>query len=402
MGIYSKNLSGQNQMVFVGPANVEYTAQTTFNAFVSSATPVEGEIGVFLESGAVRTTLLTAGLRFFVAQKRDGIVRRTNVMVFGDSLSLSRTAYTAPVRQVTAIGYNNTSLDIGFNFTTASQTNTLTYGISVRETTPGNQPFPIQEGYATVNSTTADEYTVLAAIVGQLNGDFDYQRAQPDRFVKAEILSNGVKTNLTNNSTVTNLGVLVASTAHGLSAGNLVELRDVVYKVASVVDANNFRLDRPYQGATEVITAGANAASIAYTSGTTTLGVRFTALYDECTFKVAGNSLLQFDPITALTAWVMGSGSGPAVKELEASEGIIFDGVGSTLNAPFKADFGQPSLFATTAGTYDMIFLSFMNKVLPYSAVPTQLEQKQISRIVLAVPSSGTTPNNELQTIFGV
>lgn len=400
MSVYSKNLSGLNQRVFVGPANVEYSAAATLTAFIDSA--VEGEIGVFLDTGALRTTLLTTGLKFQIAQKRDGFVTKTPLITFGtDNLNLRRVAYAAPVRQVTSIGYNQTAGTLNLVFTAASSTNTLTFGISVRETTPGNQPFPIQEGYAMVNSTTADAYSVVAAIVSQLNGDFDYQRTQPDRFVKAEILSNGAKTNLTNNTTVVNLGFSVSSTAHGLAVGALLELRDVVYKVATVVDANTFLLDRPYQGVSETIVAGANAAGIAYTSGTTLLGIRFTGLADETTFKVAGSGQNVLDTITNLTAWVFGSGTGASIRELESVEGAIFDGVGSTINVAFKADYGQPSLFSVVTGTYDQILLDFKPNITPSAALPHYITT-QIERILIAVPSSGTTPNNELQTIFGV
>lgn len=397
MGRLSKNLSGLNQKVIVGTAT--YTAQTTYNAFIANA--ADGEVGVFLDTGAVRTTALTSTVnKFFIAQKRDGVVNKTAILDFNDIFRKLRTAYDAPVKQVSTIGYNGTSGDIGFNFASASATNTLTYGITVRETTPGNQPFPVQEGYATVNSTTADEYTVLASIVSQLNGDFDYERVAPDSFVKAEILSNGAKTNLTNGATVTNLSRTVTSTAHAQAVGALLELRDVVYKVAAVPDANTITLDRPYQGASEVIAASANAASIAYTSGTTALGVRLTALLDESHFKVVGAGGLYLDTITAITAWKLGSGSGASVRELEATEGAIFDGVGSTINAPFKADYGQPSLISSTSGTYDLIFLDLKPQITPAAALPIY-SQNQIQRILIAAPNGGTL-NSTLQTVFGV
>lgn len=397
MSKYSKNLSGQKLKVFVSNP-IEYTDDTTYAAFIANAP--EGEIGVFNAAGTVRTTLLTATDEFFIAQKRDGFVNKTPNILFGDLFRKKYSAYDAPVKQVATIGYNGTAGDFGFNFTGATATNTQTYQISVRETTPGNQPFPVQEGYATVNSSTQDEYTILARIMSQLNGDFDYERTMPDRFVIAEILSNGVKTNLTNGATVTNLSTAVLSTAHAQAVGALIELRDVVYKVATVVDANNILLDRPYQGVSEVIGAGANAASIAYTSGTTLLGVRLTAVEFESHFVVSPFTGITSDTVTAITPWKLGSGSGTSIIALER-EGIIFDGVGSTVNAAFKEDYGQPTIFASATKNYNLFFLEFAPKILPSAALPLY-EQKQIERITIAAPTDATTPSNELQTIFGL
>lgn len=398
MGIYSKNLSGQKAAVFVGPANVEYTDDTTFAAFINNA--VEGEIGIFLASGAVKTTALAANEEFFIAQKKDGEISKTPIIKFNEIFSKRKTAYDAPARKVMTVGYNGTANDILLDFTGASNTSPKEFGLAVRETTPGNQPFPVQEGYVTVTSATADEYTQLAKLVSQLNFDVDYEKTSPDAFVKAEILSNGTKTNLTNGAVVVNLSKRVTSTAHAQSAGALLELNDVVYKVASVIDANTIELDRPYQGASETIAIGANAASIAYTSGTTLLGVRLTGLRDEVHFVVTPTGVIMDAPVATATAWKQGSGSGLSIVDLE-KEGVIFSGVGSTVNAAFAADYGQPKLFASSSVTYDQYFIDVQTVLKPSAAAPLS-ENRSIERIHIAVPSSGTTPSNELTTILGV
>lgn len=405
MSIYAKNLSGLNQTVFVATA-AQYTALTTITAFGASA--AEGEMGVFLDTGALRTTALTAGLNFFIAQKRDGFVKKTPIINWDNLFRKLRTAYDAPVKQVTSIGFNRTVVtsDLSFDFTGASLSNTLTFGLAASETTPGNQPFPVQEGYATVNSSTADEYTVLASIVSQLNGDYDYQRTQPDKFVLAEIQADGTRTALAANATVVNGSKSVTVTAHALTAGTLVSLIDVVYKIATVVDANTFLLDRPYAGASGTVTAGTavgQGSSVTYVSGTNKFGVRLTSISFDTHFKARGISGLYLSPVLVLTAWKLGSGSGTSVAELEKTEGAIFDGVGSTINAPFKADYGQPSLFASTSQTYDLFFLDFASKLIPGAGLPTGYEQKQIERIILATPpTGGSSPGDEFQTIFGL
>lgn len=404
MSIYAKNLSGLNQTLFVATA-AQYTAQTTYAAFVASA--AEGEMGVFLDSGAVRTTALTAGLLFFIAQKRDGFVKKTPIIAWDNLYRKLRTAYDAPVKQVTSLGYNATvtASDLSFDFTGASQTNTLTFGISASETTPGNQPFPVQEGYATVNSSTADEYTVLASIVSQLNGDFDYQRTQPDKFVLAEIMGDGTRTALAANATVTNGSKAVAVTAHALTAGTIISLVNVLYKIITVVDANNFLIDRPYAGASGTVTAGTSVStgsSVTYVSGTNKLGVRLTSISFDTHFKARGLNGLYLSPVLTTTSWKLGSGSGTSIVELEKNDAIFFDGVGSTRNAKFRDDYGQPTLFASASQTYDLFFLDFANKIIPAAGLPVY-EQKQIERIMLATPpTGGSSPGDEFQTIFGL
>jgi len=405
MSIYSKTLSGQNTKLFVSPA-VQYTAQTTFGAFATSSAVVDGEIGVFLDTGAVRTTALTAGLKFFVAQKRGGIINKTPIIEWDRLFRKVRTAYTAPVNQVSSIGYiGSGTLDLSIDFTAASATNTITLGLSARETTPGNQPFPVQEGYATVNSTTADEYTAIATIVSQLNGDYDYEKTQPDRFVKAEIQMDGTRTATAGNATVTNGRTLVSVTAHALTVGTLVSLANVVYKIATVVDANNFLIDRPYQGPSATLTAGTGttgSSSVTYVSGTNKIGVRFTSIAVECTFKLVGIGNLYLSPVTVVTPWVLGSGSGSTVAEWEKNDAIFFDGVGSTRNAAFAADYGQPTLYAVTSQTYDLFFLDFTASITP-SAAPPGTTSANIERISFATPPTGSSsPGDELQTIFGL
>lgn len=403
MSKYSKNLSGLNQKVFVSPA-IEYTDDTTFTAFVNNSP--EGEIGVFLDTGAVRTTALTAGLNFFIAQKRDGLINRTPIINWDWLKRKLRTAYDAPVKKVVTVGYSGSGTgDIGLDFTGASPTNTLTFGISASETTPGNQPFPIQEGYATVNSSTADEYTVLATIVSGLNADFDYERVQPDRFVIAEILGSGTLTALGQTAAVVNGSTAVtAGAAVTLADGTLLSLAGTIYKVkGAVTAATAIVIDRPYQGPTATLASGTTsttAATMAYTSGTTLLGVRLTSINFETHFVARGNYSLSTAPVTTLTAWKLGSGSGDSVVAAE-QEALFFDGVGSVINAPFKADYGIPTTFGSSSLTYDLFFLDFAPVIFPSAALP-HYQQTQIERIYIAAPTGGTTPGNEFQTIFGL
>lgn len=402
MGRYSKNLAGQKGFVFVGPSSVEYTDDTTYSAFIDNA--AEGEIGIFLEAGTAKTTALAAGEKFFIAQKRDGEIFKTPVIPFNDIYAKRKTAYSAPARKVMTVGYNGTAGDVSISFTGASSTSPLEFGLSVRETTPGNQPFPVQEGRVLVTSATADEYTVIAQIVSILNAAVDYERTEPDRFVKAEIISNGALTELTQNLTVRNGSPFITAAASiTIATGTLVSIRGTIYKVAVGGTGTSFTLDRPYQGATETIAVGSTvdqAATMAYTSGTTLLGIKLTGLYDETHFTVTVETGLSNAPVATATEWALGAGSGLSIVELE-KEARFFHGIGSVVNAEFAADYGLPTLFGSSSVTYDQYFIDTIPSVTPSAAAPLARTQ-QIQKIIIAVPSSGTTPSNELTTILGL
>lgn len=397
MGRYAKNLAGQRGATFVSPATA-YSAVAALTSFVDSA--AEGEIGIFLAAGTLKTTALAAGDQFIIAQKRDGAIHKTPLLNFNDITSKRKTLYTAPIRKVMTVGYDLTiATGLAFNFAGVSSTATQNVGISIRDTSPGNQPFPVQEAYYTVQSSTTLFYTVAASLVTQLNAERDYEKVAPDTFVVAEILANGTKTNLTNTTSVINGSTAVSSTAHGLSAGAFVLFRNVLYKVASAT-TNALVLDRPYQGVTETIATGANNASVAYTDGTNLLGIRLTGLRDEVSFLVTVQDGLANAIVGTTANWLQGSGSGITIQDLE-KEGIYFAGIGSTANVAFSADYGYPSLFASAAGTYDLFFVDTTPSITPSAAPPVQ-STKQIMHITIAAPTSGTSPTTQLQTVLGV
>lgn len=400
---YSKNLAGQSLKLFVGAA-AAYATDTTLSAFLANGT--EGQIGVYLSNGSLQSTALSPGDEFVIVQKRDGFLNKTPIIKWSEIIDSRKSAYVAPIRQVSTIGYNGTSGDLGVVLTTATTTNTLTFGVSVREVTPGNQPFPIQEGYATATSTTADVYSIVAGIVSTLNGDFDYQRTQPDRFVKAEILSDGTLTGLGQTAAVVNGSVSVtAGAAVTLADKSFLSLAGVIYRVnGTVTSSTAIVLDRPFQGTTATLASGTSAttaATAAYTSGTTKFGIKLTGLEDTTIFKIAGSGLLTNATVTNTTAWLLGAGSGASIVEFE-KQGQIFDGPGSTVNAAFKDDYGQPTKFAVSTTNYDQYFLQAKASIFPSAAAPVGYQQEQSQRVVIAVPSTGTTPTATLQIVFGL
>lgn len=402
MGRYSKNTSGQRQSVFVSGSGLDYPGDATYAAFISAGT--EGEVGIFMADGTRKTDALAAGDEFFIAQIRDAMIHKTPLIAYDAIVSKRKTAYSAPVKKVIHVGYNGTDGDVGLDFTGVSSSAPQDVAISIRETTPGNQPFPVQEGRTVVTSSTKDEYAVLAELASQLNGDTDYARTQPDRFIKAEITSNGALTELTQDLTVVNGSkIITAAASITIATGAYVSIQDSIYKVASGGTGTSFTLDRPYQGASEtivVLSTTNKAATAAYTSGTTALGLRITGLRDESHFVVTVEDGLAEAEVRTSTEWAQGSGSAASVLELE-KEGHIFAGVGSTINAAFKEDYGQPAIFTDSTLTYDLYFIDVYPSILPSAALPLA-ETKLPQKIILAAQSSGTSAAGEFDTIFGL
>lgn len=98
MNPYFKSTKGYNAEVIVAKP-LQYTAQAGLAAFVASA--VEGELGIFnaktlaLCPGSVTPT--AAGTEIFIAQKRDGVIHKTNPFKLVSGIA-SYTPYVAPVK----------------------------------------------------------------------------------------------------------------------------------------------------------------------------------------------------------------------------------------------------------------------------------------------------------------
>ncbi len=402
MSRYSKNLSGQKQAVFVSPATA-YSDSTTIAGFYTEA--ADGEIGVFMASGALKTTALAAGDQFFIAQKKNSEISKTPLLTYSDFNRRAKTVYSAPVKQVTTIGYNKTAA-AGTLGLVLTGTGTKELIVQVRCTSPGNQPFPIEEANVAITNTTTNEYDALLQVINQLNNVFNYNKYEDDSFVVADIQSAGTVTEAASNVTVV-LGskTVTLASAATLATGTYYSIRNKVYKIATGVTAGTtFTLDRPYTGASETIVVASTvdqAGAIAYTDGTTELGIRLEGADVDTHFTVTVDGELESATITKETDWALGAGSGASIVALE-KEGQIFAGIGSTANVEFKEDYGQPTAFAVSTTNYDQIFLELFPSIAPSAAAPN-FRTQMIQRIILASPTgSGTSPNDELNTVFGV
>lgn len=397
---YSKSLFGTNHQGYHSAA-VVYATAADIAAF--AATGTEGQCGIFLTAdNTLKTDALTAGTGFYIAQIRDGELRRSTNLTYGaGNLEITKTPFDAAVTQISAIGYNGTTGSLNFPTLAVGQE----FVVSARDTTPANQPFPVMEGRAVVETLPVTEYALVLKIVKDLLNSNDYERNADNGFVTAEILSNGSQAA----NGVLTLAVTqdspraTYSAAHGLSIGDYVGILGVLYQVAAVPTTTTIDLDRPYVGDTAAAiatgTTTATHGTVTYVDGTTELGIRLTALSEDTNFVVGVGDDLAAATTSTVAAWNQGSGEAWQVSAIE-DESIVFDGF-TTGNYPFVEDYGKPSKFIdpNSAVNYDLWFLKY-KAVTDSMAFPNE-QAHHIGLVVLSAPESGNSPTANYDTVLG-
>jgi hypothetical protein len=137
--------------------------------------------------------------------------------------------------------------------------------------------------------------------------------------------------------------------------------------------------------------------SAVYTAGTDSIAL--TAIDFGTYFEVAvGGVLVGRTTLAATTPPVLGNGTYEQAAQLER-EGWIDEGYGT--NYPeigVPSEWGQPSVFAAVGTTYSFIHVDAIR--VKQSVANTVTDRP--FHILLIIPSSGTTPLNELQVNFGL
>lgn len=397
---YSKSLEGLNAIGIVSPA-LAYTAQTTYAGFVGSAvTPaLNGTIAIVnATTNAVLTTLLTAGTRFFVAQIVDGNIKKTPVMTFGADTTIRKVVYVAPVKQKVNIGWNGSAGSLNLTAPSAGQTRTAV--LSVRDTSPANQPFPVQEGRAVIKNTAATLFDMTAAIVSEFLNAVDYQGNSDINFVNAEVLTNGTATAIATvtATVITGSSTVTFSGAHTLAVGEILQFTATgkSYKIVAVPSSTVAVMDRPYAGDSFTTAGGGTSKKTVITA----TGIELTAFVEDTTFVVSVQQDLAFATIVNTTPWVQGSGAPWQVSAME-DQTQVFDGF-TTGNYPWVQDFGKPTSFVASPETSAVQFTTYYMKA-KNSTDSMAYPNEQVSVFgytILAVPNAGG-PQATVDTVFG-
>jgi hypothetical protein len=408
---YSKNTVGVNAQGFFTNATA-YAGDATLAAFQASGS--EGEIIVLAADNTRQTAALNAGEKFKIGQIVDGEVKLSTEMTWGSAVDFTKTAYDAPVIQEFCIGYNGTSGSLGISIATGLQE----FVASARDTTPSNQPFPVQEGRYVKKSGTPTEYAIAAGIVNDMNATLDSFGYSAEPFVYADIITKhagttlaaGANTTFTlvQGSTFVATGVNVTGVAN-MVVGNYLSFNNGItsgrslYKIVAE-SASGITLDRPWVADSVTLTHQSGVTNVVYAHTElnitgSELGIRLRGVTEDTNFTPGATEDLERATITNTVNWKQGSGAAWQVAEIE-KETNVFAG-GTVENIAFKEDWGLPTKFVDPTGTatYDLFFLNYRGDEKS-NAKPKE-ETIHYGYVIIGVPASGTVAE-ALNTIFGV
>lgn len=413
----SRTLKGLNQQIFVSKP-IDYTTDADIAAFLANA-PL-GEIGLYDANGARHTDAITANEFVQVIQRvtndngTSGFTLRKSTLVKWSDIIASHKAYVAPVKQNWFLGW--TGALGGLNLTATPAIN-KTYEFEVIETTEGSEPFPRFNFQYTAKSTDTVEIDILLGLAKSINNARNITYTSMNRLVKVEVLSNGtygnyaVSTAGTLTFTLGSTAVVLGGSSPTIDAavGDYIAIDPAAtpdatnsnrYKVIAISAGVGFTIDRPFEGATVVLTeAQAEGTRLKKVTVITKTGLKVISLEDNTTFRLAVREELEGADIT-FGSGTSGNGSSIQTRELEL-EGQTFQGE-TTKADKFAADFGHQDDFVVSNGaseTYDNYHLNY--SVAGNFIGPTSLSQKGTIRIAVA-KSGGNNMIATLNTLLGV
>lgn len=402
---FSRKTQGVNAQVVIAKA-INYTDDTTLAAFIANA-PL-GEVGVFDGNGALHTDAIAATEEWFIAIKTTEGIKRTNTYLKSETVAKKK-AYAAPVKQVGAIGWTGSGGSLNEPAIAAGQI----YSLKVIETTEGYDPYPqwLYEETVKASDVVMD---VIQRLAKKINDDNAVEHDQNDRLVSAKVkadatygnyaLGAGGTLTVTNGSTTITTAVGTADFTIGdfISFDAAATPSDSVgdiYKIVAQIDANNWTLNRPYQGATQTfVEAEAEGTRVKKVTAIVEAGLVLTTIYDGTHFRLAvQEELVDADINNSVTAFVRGSGTYEQVAALE-KEGNTFAGE-TTQNAAFKDKFGTQDIFSVSGETYDIVTFNALSGERGTGPEAVHYERKSV---IVALAKSAGNVDSTLDTLFGL
>lgn len=168
-----KSIPNSQALSYIAPA-VEYSAIATYKLFVT--TSADGEMGVFnADTGALITAALAAGVKYFFAINRGGVIERSPTFTNGVTTKV-KSPYVAPVKPVWV----------------AATSGTITAGkvweIVIIDQTTAFIPYPMQR-YQYVLKTGDTLATAAAALVANINNENYPSNKNGQKLVTAAVVS---------------------------------------------------------------------------------------------------------------------------------------------------------------------------------------------------------------------
>lgn len=401
--------------------NVNYAASKA-SATADTATSAEllrdGAIGFYLDTGVLipaAGTGLSTAKKFYIAQGTVNGCITTPLLDKRSNLKLTFTKnYTAPVRQIAAVGFNGTSGTLGLPATILK--NDEAY-IKIIETTVGRNVFPKQT-YTAILAASAPIYDVAAGLANNFNST-NFSGSSTE-FILAEVLTastltNFVMTGTTPTITFTNqskVGVLGGTTPTiDAVVGDYIkfhpttQVTDVngsVYKVAAISAGVSITLDRLYEGPTQTFTqAEAQGTRIKKANTPTAAGVRLTATADGKHFRLSRGGVIETADITYLTPFNPGSGTYAQIAQLEKDYATYSRGFWNRVG-PYStlALTGLPLLYADSTALYDVWNITTINQYTDRTGMDQKIGEEIY--VSVALNNSASSTNTALNTLLGL
>lgn len=405
-----KVLGKKRIQALVGSA-VAYSDSATYDDFVANA--VEGEIGFFnATTNALITGAIGATTRFFAALKRGGKVHKTTPCL-GSEVTKSKTAYSAPVKNVWDV-FTGTyaTLTVGNIIYTSRQGGTDGNSVTITVVDPVGNNAALSIGVAsndiTVNlatdgssAPTSTGAQVLAAL-----------QASAAAMALVEVQGTGTMSTVQAAAAQTALAggtngtAPVAGDEYGITIIDLTPAAQpfpsyqysYVAKTGDTLTTVMTALKNKINSTTSVDNKDRDLIVDATSSGDL---LTLTAKNYGVTFKVlVREKLAEVGTANEVNKTKVGSGYYAQVLMLEQA-GDIFYGV--TTNYPENHatpdEFGKPVSFVSSSNTYNMYAWSRI--AVEASRTPHNVWHNQ-QFFTIAVPSNGTNPSSSIDTILGV
>ena len=226
--------------------------------------------------------------------------------------SIQSKAYTAPVKQVRMLGYNDTagqSLNFPSSIDRGDEMTVKTNNLS--NVAGGSTLGLSHSGYATADNVS--DYSILADFLVKL---YESNDRQIDADINSNLTAGSAFTNsatvaLTHGSTA-----VTTSAAHGVGAGDWITLDGDAYKASAVPTTTTITLDRPYRGATIAAMAN-NLTTDDGSTAATEYGLKVTDKEFETTIAISFSDLIASATNTLVTSAVAGSGTYAKLLQME-------------------------------------------------------------------------------------
>ena len=375
MDIFEKSLTD----VFV--ANVSASGATT-----TAGLPA-GAVGIQDASGTLVTTLISATTPVRIVTKSNtGVLSFSEYFTPGDIKTKNAVTYSAPVQQVSFLGWNGTS---GALDAVAAQGYVLRIILDYTQRNIGTSPAIKSLGAYTVSASGQELATNL---FDTFASEFAVGRLAAGAIV-ADRVGNGTYTNTSGWTTVAGSNVITKS-AHGLTtaAGTAIRLNagatdasSALYFVVSYT-TNTITLDR-------AVTSSA-FTNMAYASvAPTSFGIKFTGqVITPWVARTDADNIVYFTlnftkedgsasvaPITYTTGMSQGTGS---YKEVSNKE--LYSYMNKRGGAPYADSYGAPVINLQATYGYTYTWTDLVIEQTPATFVGTGQKPVVSSRIMVA------------------